>query len=101
MTEAYYTPREVAAMFRVSYHAVLRAIDRGDLEAVRACNRLRISDEAIEAYREANRVVPRPRGPVRVAPADPSPRRRTAARPSPAAHAVGSLARLRAIEGGR
>jgi excisionase family DNA binding protein len=52
----FYSPREIAAMFRVSYHAVLRAIDRGDLEAERVFNRLRISSKALDAYRAARRV---------------------------------------------
>jgi integrase len=44
-------------MFGVSYHAVLRAIHRGDLQAERVFNRLQISAEALDAYRAANRVV--------------------------------------------
>jgi excisionase family DNA binding protein len=59
----FHSPREVAAMFGVSYHAVLRAIDRGDLEAERVFNRLRISSEALDAYRAARRVAPRPARP--------------------------------------
>jgi hypothetical protein len=80
-------------MFGVSHHAVLRAIDRGDLEAERVFNRLRISSEALDAYRAARRVVPRPAAPVRVPPAPPA---GTAPRASDTQ--VGSLAHLRAIE---
>jgi hypothetical protein len=78
-------------MVGVSYHAVLRAIDRGDLEAERLFNRLRITEDALGAYRETNRVTPRAE---RAALHAPSPHHR---RSTPAVSA-GSLAALRSIE---
>lgn len=89
----FYTPHEIADLFGVSYHAVLRAIDRGELEAERVFNRIKISQDALDAYRDANRVQPRRRGPIVASepPTRPRAERRGGA---------GSLAALRAIERG-
>lgn len=88
----FYSPHDVADMFGVSYHAVLRAIHRGDLQAERVFNRLQISAEALDAYRAANRVVAHPAVHVPVSQA----RVRSARQ---AGSQAGSRARLRAIEG--
>ena len=50
------TPREVAERTGFSYHAVLRAIDRGDLEACEPIpGRLRIEFEEYERWRRTPR----------------------------------------------
>lgn len=76
-------------MCGVSYHAVLRAIERGDLKASRVFNRLRITSDALETYFES--MVARPAS-TRVHTIEPSP-----ARPMPSL-GRGSLAALRQIE---
>jgi excisionase family DNA binding protein len=43
-------PREVAALAGLSTRAIYRAIDRGELRAVRLCSRLRIRRDAFEAW---------------------------------------------------
>jgi excisionase family DNA binding protein len=50
------TPREVAEQTGLSYHAVLRAIHRGDLLASRLCGRLRIRPCDVDAWIDANRI---------------------------------------------
>ena len=52
------TPREVAEQTGLSYHAVLRAIHRGELPASRLCKRLRIRQSDLDAWIDANRVNP-------------------------------------------
>ena len=55
-TEGLLTPREVASQAGLSYHAVLRAIHRGELQASRLCNRLRITPADFRAWIHANRL---------------------------------------------
>jgi excisionase family DNA binding protein len=43
-------PAEAAAVARLSTRAIYRAIDRGELRAVRLCSRLRIPRDAFEAW---------------------------------------------------
>jgi len=42
-------PREAAALAGPSTSAIYRAVDRGELRAVRLCSRLRIPRDAFEA----------------------------------------------------
>lgn len=64
------TPREVADRTGFSYHAILRAIKRGDLEAFEpVAGRLRIEYDEYERWRKAPRQT-RPQSP------GPRPRRR-------------------------
>jgi excisionase family DNA binding protein len=68
-------PREAAALAGLSTRAIYRAIDRGELRAVRLCSRPRIPREAFDAWitsstvRVEHRVVavppPAPPPPVR------------------------------------
>lgn len=43
-------PREAAALAGLSTRAIYRAIDRGELRAVRLCSRLRIPRDAFDAW---------------------------------------------------
>jgi hypothetical protein len=86
------SPREVADRAGFSYHAILRAIHRGDLQAfepVPGHYRIEVAE-----YKRWLRRPARPRQP----PPTPAPRRE---RPRPAVDSShpGSFARLRAIEG--
>ena len=86
------SPREVADRAGFSYHAILRAIRRGDLQAfepVPGHYRIEVAE-----YERWLRRPARPRQP----PPTPAPRR---GRPRPAVDSShpGSFARLRAIEG--
>jgi excisionase family DNA binding protein len=98
MRRAFYTPQELADLFQVSYHAVLRAIDRGDLEAERVFNRLRISADSVEAYRAASRVPSRTERSHQTPAVERESRRRRPRNSGPPG--AGSLAALRAIERG-
>lgn len=95
------TPREVAERTGFSYHAVLRAIDRGDLQAFEPIpGRLRIEFVEYERWRRTPR---RRRG---VDPAGGADRRETQVGGEPSARRRRSNAasyrdELRAIEGGR
>jgi hypothetical protein len=87
------SPREVAARAGFSYHAILRAIRRGDLKAFEPVpGHYRVGLDEYECWLHtpvrgpANRVVDRP------------PRRRRA-RPRTDDAGPGSFARLEAIEG--
>ena len=85
------SPREVAARAGFSYHAILRAIRRGDLEAFEPVpGHYRVSLGAYERWLHT----PARRGaaPVRAQP------RRTRLRPVEADTGPASLARLTAIE---
>jgi excisionase family DNA binding protein len=46
-------PAEAAALAGLSTRAIYRAIDRGELRAVRLCSRLRIPRDAFEAWIES------------------------------------------------
>jgi excisionase family DNA binding protein len=67
-------PAEAAALAGLSTRAIYRAIDRGELYAVRLCSRLRIPREAFEAWVASSAVRAEPRG-VPVPPPVPSPAR--------------------------
>lgn len=61
MTEtAFYSPREVAARWGVSYQTVLKVIRRGELHAFRAGKTLLVSSDALRDY-ETRPYVPNPR----------------------------------------
>ena len=49
-------PREAAALAGLSTRAIYRAIDRGELRAVRLCSRLRIPREAFDAWVDSSTV---------------------------------------------
>lgn len=85
------SPREVAALSGFSYHAILRAIRRGDLEAFEPVPRhYRIT---VSEYERWSRTPPRP--------VDRSAVQRPArSRTGKRSHDRGSYAALRAIEGG-
>jgi excisionase family DNA binding protein len=55
---SYLTVREAAELVGLSDQAVRRAIGRGDLQATKPCNRIRIALDDVEAWLERNRVVP-------------------------------------------
>lgn len=67
------SPREAAALAGLSTRAIYRAIQRGDLRAVRLCSRLRIPRAAFDEWVGAAAVRPERRVvEVRVAPATPA-----------------------------
>ena len=80
-------PREVAETTGLSYHAVLRAIHRGELRASRLCQRIRIRPADLAVWIEGNRI----QRPGANSPASPL----FASAPRAAR---GSLAALRALE---
>ena len=87
------SPREVADRAGFSYHAILRAIRRGDLQAfepVPGHYRIELVEYERWLHRPARRNLPPPPEPARR-----RERQRTAADPAQ----PGSFARLRAIEG--
>ena len=49
-------PREVATRTGLSYHAVLRAIHRGELPAFRLCGRIRIRPADVDRWIEGHRI---------------------------------------------
>lgn len=55
------SPDDVAKTCGLSRKAVYRAIDRGELRASHLCSRLRIRQEDMETWIEANRIGPVPR----------------------------------------
>ena len=87
--EALVCPRTVAAWADLSYHAVLRAIHRGELPASRLCGRIRIRPSDVERWIEEHRISQRGTNfpPSPLFSAAPHPER-------------GSLASLRALERG-
>jgi hypothetical protein len=62
--EAALTPKEIAALERLSPDAIYRAIASGDLVARRMCGRLRVDRTDYEAWKDRHRVRPRPHGPM-------------------------------------
>jgi excisionase family DNA binding protein len=52
------TPENVANACGLSRRAVYRAIERGELRAIRLCSRLRIRAEDLDAWLDDNEVVP-------------------------------------------
>lgn len=81
------SPREVAERTGLSYHAVLRAIHRGELPAFRLCGRIRIRPSDVEAWMRDHRIEQQGESSPR------SPLLGVGARPL-----RGSLAALRALE---
>ena len=47
-----YTPDEVAQMFQISKHTVYELIKRGELQAFKVGNKMRIEHAEIERYKE-------------------------------------------------
>jgi hypothetical protein len=85
------SPREIAERVGLSYHAVLRAIKRGDLAAFEVVpGRLRVEMSEYERWRTAR--------PACAEAVRPEPRRRERARNQ--ATGAASFDRLTAIEGG-
>lgn len=84
------TPREVAQRVGVSYHSVLRAIRRGELEAFEVVGRLRIEVTEYERWTHAS-----PSRPISKAPNSETPARRPRKRPSQKASFA---AELKAVE---
>ena len=54
-------PRDIAIRTGLSYHAVLRTIHRGELQAFRICGRIRVRPADLDAWIEASPVAPRGR----------------------------------------
>ncbi|MEW9051799.1 MAG: helix-turn-helix transcriptional regulator [Neobacillus sp.] len=52
MDEKAYTPDEVAQMFQISKHTVYELIKRGELQAFKVGNKMRIEHSEIERYKE-------------------------------------------------
>lgn len=52
------TPREIASECKLNYRTVLRAIESGELPAVRLRGRLRVDEEAFAAWVSKNAVQP-------------------------------------------
>jgi excisionase family DNA binding protein len=69
-------PAEAAALALLSTRAIYRAVQRGELDAVRLCSRLRIPRAAFDDWIERGRVCP-----PRLAPS-PSPVAATRSRPA-------------------
>ncbi|MBV9339019.1 MAG: hypothetical protein JO243_24280 [Solirubrobacterales bacterium] len=88
------SPHEVADRAGFSYHAILRAIRRGDLEAFEP-----VAGHYRIAVAEYERWLHRPVRPSRPAPAPAPPRERPRPHPAIDPSHPGSFARLRAIEG--
>jgi excisionase family DNA binding protein len=69
------TPKEIAALERLSPDAIYRAIASGDLPARKVCGRLRVDRSDYEDWKQRHRVRPRPIGPMLRAASDPTPGR--------------------------
>jgi excisionase family DNA binding protein len=65
------TPKEIAALERLSPDAIYRAIASGDLPARKVCGRLRVDRSDYEAWKQRHRVRPRPLGPMLRAASEP------------------------------
>jgi len=55
-TERLLCPRDIAERTGLSYHAVLRAIHRGELRAFRLCGRIRVRPSDVLTWMEQNRI---------------------------------------------
>lgn len=53
MDEKYYTPDEVAGLFQISKHTVYELIKRGELQAFKIGNKMRIDHTELERFKEA------------------------------------------------
>ena len=62
------TPKDIAALERLSPDAIYRAIASGDLPARKVCGRLRVERADYGAWKERHRVRPRRSGPMFVSP---------------------------------
>lgn len=51
MTDHTYTPDEIAKMFKISKHTVYELIKRGELNAFKVGNKMRISPDEVERYK--------------------------------------------------
>jgi excisionase family DNA binding protein len=58
------TPKEIAALERLSPDAIYRAIASGDLPARKVCGRLRVDRSDYEQWKRRHRVRPRQTGPM-------------------------------------
>lgn len=58
------TPKEIAALERLSADAIYRAIASGDLPARKVCGRLRVDRSDYEEWKQRHRVPPRTTGPM-------------------------------------
>jgi excisionase family DNA binding protein len=58
------TPKEIAALERLSPDAIYRAIASGDLPARKVCGRLRVDRADYEAWKQRHRIRPRRVGPM-------------------------------------
>ncbi|MDQ0256062.1 putative molybdopterin biosynthesis protein [Evansella vedderi] len=54
MTDHTYTPDEIAKMFKISKHTVYELIKRGELHAFKVGNKMRISPEEVERYKNTS-----------------------------------------------
>lgn len=61
-----YTPDEVAKIFQISKHTVYELIKRGELQAFKVGNKMRIEYEELERYKESTKA------PAKKAPAEPT-----------------------------
>jgi excisionase family DNA binding protein len=86
----FFSPKQLAEMFRVHYQTVLSLINSGELRAERIGGQLRISADAVREYRERN--VVRPAAPTGYTDGPKLPRRRRKEEPG-----IGSVENLRAI----
>lgn len=50
-----YTPDEVAQLFQISKHTVYELIKRGELQAFKVGNKMRIEHSEIERYKESTK----------------------------------------------
>ncbi len=59
MTDSTYTPDEIAKMFKISKHTVYELIKRGELQAFKIGNKMRINPEEVERFKnnsQANQI---------------------------------------------
>lgn len=54
MADQAYTPDEIAKMFKISKHTVYELIKRGELNAFKVGNKMRINPEEVERYKNAS-----------------------------------------------
>lgn len=58
MSDEMYTPDEVAQLFRISKHTVYELIKRGELNAVKVGNKMRIEKSEVERYKTLSSTMP-------------------------------------------
>lgn len=87
MTDELFSPQQVAKKCDLSYHTILRAIKRNELQATRLRGRIKVPQWALEQWVDENMITPATTEPIRLpAPSPPQP------------PAQGSLERLLEIE---